>query len=215
MFQELNQASGSFSFSPGTTGLSGGPSQNQYNSYASFLLGMPSSIAKGQENGNNTNTEWFYALYVQDKWQATRKLTVSYGLRWEYYAKPAGDMQRYNPVNNTMSICGVGSVPSDCGTHFSKRLFAPRAGLAYRPSEGFVIRAGYGISYDPFFVGQQILRVYPNQISYSMSGVNSYQPATLLSAGIPPLTFPQTGSGVISMPAAVSLNSMGDSYIRS
>jgi hypothetical protein len=44
---------------------------------------------------------------------------------------------------------------------------------------------------------------------------NSYQPATLLSAGIPPLTFPQIGSSVISMPAAVSLNSMGDKYVRS
>src|SRR5262249_47318350 len=32
MFQELNQPSGAFSFSPGTTGLSGGPVQNQYNS---------------------------------------------------------------------------------------------------------------------------------------------------------------------------------------
>jgi hypothetical protein len=215
MFQELNQASGTFSFGPGTTGLSGGPSQNQYNSYASFLLGRPSSLAKGEENGNNTNSEWFYALYVQDKWQAARKLTVSYGLRWEYYGQPAGDMQRYNPVNNMMSICGAGSVPSDCGTHFSKRLFAPRAGIAYRPSEGFVIRAGYGISWDPFFVGQQILRVYPNQISYSVSGVNSYQPATLLSAGIPPLAFPQIGNGILGMPGTVSLNSMGDNYIRS
>jgi len=216
MFQELNQASGSFSFAAGMTGLSGGPAQNQYNSYAGFLLGLASTIAKGEENGNNVNTEWFYSLYVQDKWQVTRKLTLSYGMRWEYFAPPVGDMQRYDPVANTMSICGSSSAPSgDCGTQFSKRLFAPRLGIAWRPSEGLAIRAGYGISYDPFFIGQQILRIYPNQISYSVTGVNSYQPVTTLSQGIPPLVFPAIGNGAIPMPSAISLNSLGNTYTRS
>lgn len=216
MFQELNQASGSFSFANGITGLSGGPAQNQYNSYAAFLLGDASTIAKGEENGNNLSSEWFYSLYVQDKWQVSRKLTLSYGMRWEYFAPPVGDMQRYDPVANTMNICGSQAVPSsDCGTSFSKRLFAPRLGIAYRPSEGFVIRAGFGVSYDPFFIGQQILRIYPNQISYSVTGANSFQPITTLSQGIPPLVFPAIGNGIIPMPASVSLNSLGDSYTRS
>ncbi len=48
MFQELNQASGSFTFANGITGLNGGPAQNQYNSYAAFLLGLSSSISKGE-----------------------------------------------------------------------------------------------------------------------------------------------------------------------
>lgn len=216
MFQELNQASGSFSFAAGITGLSGGPAQNQYNSYAAFLLGDASTIAKGEEKGNNISSEWFYSLYVQDKWQVSRKLTLSYGLRWEYMAPPVGDMQRYDPVANTMTVCGSQAMPSsDCGTSFSKRLFAPRLGIAYRPSEGFVIRGGFGISYDPFFIGQQILRVYPNQISYSVNGANSYQPVTTLSQGIPALTFPAIGNGVIPMPFGISLNSMGDNYTRS
>jgi hypothetical protein len=216
MFQELNQASGSFSFSNGTTGLSGGPAQNQFNSYASFLLGLASTIAKGEENGNNNSTEWFYSLYVQDKWQVSHKLTLSYGVRWEYFAPPVGDMQQYNATTNNMTICGSSANPSgDCGTSFSKRLFAPRMGVAYRPSEGFVIRAGFGISYDPFFIGQQILRIYPNQISYSVSGPNSYQPVTTLSQGIPALTFPAIGNGVLPMPSGVSLNSLGDTYTRS
>jgi hypothetical protein len=115
-----------------------------------------------------------------------------------------------------MKICGSQAVPSDdCGTKFSKRLFAPRAGLAYRPTETLVIRAGYGVSYDPFFIGQQILRIYPNQISYSVNGANSYTPVTTLAQGIPPLVFPAVGNGIIPMPAAVSLNSLGDSYTRS
>src|SRR5215472_16939292 len=113
-----------------------------------------------------------------------------------------------------MRICGVGSVPSDCRTSMSKKLFSPRLGLAYRPREGFVIRAGYGISWDPVFVGQQLLRVYPNQISYSVSGVNSFRPAVTLASGIPALTFPAFGNGIISVPETVSVNSMGDHYTR-
>jgi hypothetical protein len=216
MFQELNQASGAFTFATGVTGLSGGPAQNQYNSYAGFLLGLPTTIAKGDENGNNVNTEWFYSLYVQDKWQVSHKLTLSYGLRWDYFAPPVGNMQQYDPVANTMTICGSSSAPSsDCGTDFSKKLFAPRLGVAYRPSEGFVIRAGFGVSYDPFFIGQQILRVYPNQITYSVTGANSFQPVTTLSEGIPALPFPAIGNGIIPMPAGISLNSLGSSYTRS
>jgi hypothetical protein len=216
MFQELNQASGSFTFSNGITGLSGGPAQNQYNSYAAFLLGDASSIAKGEENGNNLSSEWFYSLYAQDKWQVSHNLTLSYGLRWEYMAPPVGDMQQYNTANNTMVSCGsAGNPSSDCGTRFSKRLFAPRVGIAYRPSEGFVIRAGAGITYDPFFIGQQILRVYPNQISYSLSGPNSYTPVTTLSQGIPTLTFPDLGNGILPMPSGISLNSLGGTYTRS
>jgi hypothetical protein len=216
LFQELNQASGSFSFADGTTGLSGGPAQNQYNSYASFLLGLSSSVSKGEENGNNINKEWFYSLYAQDKWQVSHKLTLSYGLRWEYFAPPVGNMQQYNATTNIMTVCGSSSNPSgDCGTNFSKKLFAPRLGVAYRPAEGTVIRAGFGVSYDPFFIGQQILRIYPNQISYSVSGVNSFQPITTLSEGIPPLVFPAIGNGQLPMPVSVSLNSMGDSFVRS
>ena len=216
MFQELNQASGSFSFAAGVTGLSGGPAQNQYNSYAAFLLGDASTVAKGEENGNNVSSEWFYSLYVQDKWQVARNLTLSYGLRWEYMAPPVGDMQQYNAQNNTMVVCGSSANPSsDCGTSFSKKLFAPRAGVAYRPSDTLVIRSGFGISYDPFFIGQQILRVYPNQISYSVSGANSFTPITTLAQGIPPLVFPAIGNGVLPMPSGVSLNSLGSTYTRS
>ncbi len=48
-----------------------------------------------------------------------------------------------------------------------------------------------------------------------MTGVNSYQPVTTLSQGIPALVFPAIGNGAIPMPSAISLNSLGASYTRS
>ena len=51
--------------------------------YASFLLGDYSSITQTpQENHREGNQQW--ALFVQDSWKVTRKLTVDYGLRWDY-----------------------------------------------------------------------------------------------------------------------------------
>ena len=43
---ELDNPRGAFSFGGGITALNGGPSPNQFNSYAAFLLGLPSSTSK-------------------------------------------------------------------------------------------------------------------------------------------------------------------------
>ena len=32
---------------------------------------------------------WEHSLYISDQWQVNRKLTLSYGTRWEYYPVPS------------------------------------------------------------------------------------------------------------------------------
>lgn len=56
--------------------------QFQANSYASMLLGYPQS---GQTNGpwNFARNNNYYALYVQDDFKVTSRLSVNYGLRWD------------------------------------------------------------------------------------------------------------------------------------
>ena len=55
--------------------------------YAAFLLGIPtnSSVAAGAPVSINTP---YYALYVEDTWRATRKLTINAGLRYEFEFGP-------------------------------------------------------------------------------------------------------------------------------
>ena len=51
--------------------------------FASFLLGDYSSTTQTpQENYRQGNQEW--GLFLQDTWKVTRKLTVDYGLRWDF-----------------------------------------------------------------------------------------------------------------------------------
>jgi len=54
----------------------------QFNSIGAFLLGLPSALGRTlQAPDTYTTRAWTYSLYARDQWQATRKLTVSYGTR--------------------------------------------------------------------------------------------------------------------------------------
>ncbi len=131
-----------------------GSSQGLANDMASFLLDVPSQVAR------DVNT-YFPALrqtqvfaYVADNWQVSPKFTVNLGLRWEYYGPPtphfAGGFSNYNPSNNTLELAGVGSNPMNLGLQPDYKYFAPRLGIAYRLSSKTVVRSGFGISYTPF-----------------------------------------------------------------
>jgi hypothetical protein len=124
------------------------------NDMASFLLDVPSQVAR------DVNT-YFPALrqtqvfaYVADNWQVSSKLTVNLGLRWEYYGPPtphfAGGFSNYNPSDNTLEIAGIGSNPMNLGLQPQYKYFAPRVGIAYRLDTKTVIRSGFGTSYTPF-----------------------------------------------------------------
>jgi len=104
---EPYSAISSFTFNGNMTALNGGPGPNQFNSYADFLLGIPSAISKSLPWEQITTRTWFYRLYLRDQWQVNRKMTLSYGLGWEYYP-PASrgnrGMELYNFNNNTLMI---------------------------------------------------------------------------------------------------------------
>ncbi len=79
-------------------------------------------------------------------------------------------IERYDPDTNMMLIGGYGGVDWNADTTVSKRLFAPRFGLAYRLGTGGVIRAGYGITYDPYNLGRPMRSPYPAVIQFSANG---------------------------------------------
>jgi hypothetical protein len=113
-----------------------------------------------------------------------------------------------------MLICGVGSVPHDCGVSVSHRLFAPRVGIAFRGSDTFVIRAGYGINFDPYPLAKTTLDNYPVMLALSLNGANTFVPAGTLAQGIPPLVAPDLGNGIIAIPSAFVGNTLADRFVR-
>ncbi len=209
--------SGQFDFTAGVTALRNGAT-DQFNSYAAFMLGLPSSIDKTVMWEENTEITQAYSLYVRDKWQATRQLTLTYGLRWDYFGVPHRadrGMEVYDFTNNTMQFCGVGNVPSDCGViSMGKKNFAPRLGGAYRVSDNTVIRAGYGIAFDPVNIGRNALHSYPVQTMFQAVGVNSYQPSSKMSDGIPTIPAPALGNGVVTLPSTIGVEIFDPKFRR-
>jgi outer membrane receptor protein involved in Fe transport len=174
---EATSAMGVFNFAGGVTTLRGGPSPNQYNSYAQFLLGQTSFVQSGIHpfDGNRlTSRQKSYSFFGQDQWQVSPHLTASLGIRWDFFpmgTRKSRGMERYNFDTNQMSICGVASVPTDCGYHIEQKNFSPRVGIAWRPSDTTVIRSGFGLNYDPYplaFV-RNMLTNYPNDLLFTIN----------------------------------------------
>src|SRR2546427_215667 len=124
------------------------------NNFAAFLLDVPTEVGRDVSvvSGSWRETEFF--TYGQDKWQPTSKLTLDVGLRWELYFPPtpqhSGGYSNYDPTTNTLVLAGIGGNPLNLGRDTFYHYFAPRFGLAYRFTDKFVLRGGFGISYEPF-----------------------------------------------------------------
>jgi hypothetical protein len=222
---ELNNWSprGRFNFRPGVTGLNGGAAANQYNAYAAFLLGLPQEMGKAYQFYDPMATREFQqGYYVRDNWQATRKLSVNIGMRFEHFPimnRGEFGIERYDPETNKVLIGGRGNVPRDAGTNAATLMYAPRIGLAYRFNEKTVIRAGYGITNDPYPLSRPLRSPFPAVLvdEYIATGFGF---AGSLATGIPAARFPDLSSGIIDIPNTFTTNSLqaGDfrrGYIQS
>ncbi len=213
---EAGNGSGTFAFAGGPTTISGGPSPNVFNTVANFLLGLPTSVSTTRipfENNQTRSRNWQFSTFVKDQWQMNRALTASLGVRWDHFpmgTRTTRGLERFDYENNQMLICGVGSIPEDCGYKAGIGNFSPRLGLAYRAGDKLVIRGGYGINYDPYplaFV-RDLLGNYPSGIGLTVSAPNTFQFAGRLADGIPAVTVPDVTSGTIPVPATIGARTL-------
>ena len=207
----------SFSFTGGSTALNGGPSPNQFNSYADFLLGLPQSYGNTVQNVPRiTLRTKEFSLYVRDQWQVNRKLTVDYGTRWEYYPVPTRadrGIERYDFTSGTYLICGEGPTRGLRYPGFEDALLA-RVGVAFRATPTFVIRAGYALSPEQLQMARDSISNYPVTLGYSGTGPNSYTGGGPLSAGIPVPTAPDISQGVLTLPPGVGFTTVPQKFVR-
>jgi hypothetical protein len=213
--------SGGFQFSQGATQLNGGPAGNDYNAFASFLLGLSSNAGKV----SLIPPEYKYyanilGFYVRDQWQLSRKLTVTYGTRWDYYpfaTRGNRGMEYLDVTTNQMIICGVGGNPKNCGITNDTHRFEPRAGFAYRFNDATVFRAGYALSTDPTNIGGVLgnRQNFPDTATSTLPSVNSFSYATTLRQGLPPVIAPDYSSGSVAVPLTTGVFTVNnDQYVR-
>ncbi|WP_035957734.1 TonB-dependent receptor [Bryobacter aggregatus] len=199
---------GGFNFAGGITSRNGGASSTAYNSYADFMLGLPSGMGKDVQYLNPATVRMpSYGMYIRDVWQVTRKLTIDYGIRYEIYPAPRRDHwdgERYDP--NTDKVYRGGY---DTG----HGQFAPRLGIAYRMNDRTVIRLGGGISVDPNTF-RYLRDAYPATLSYQTSGSTSYVPAGSLRTGLPPVIGPDLTQSVFTLAPNIGTTTFPQKFNR-
>jgi hypothetical protein len=101
---------------------------------------------------NSIETQNRYFLYAQDTWRATQKLTVNYGLRWEFYTPEyvngKGNGGFAVLPEGVIRVAGYGGIGMNGNTANNFKQFAPRIGIAYEVNPKTVVRMGYGRSFD-------------------------------------------------------------------
>lgn len=172
---------GAFGFNGNWSGNAGWPglAHSAGNSFADFLMGVANS---SQTSASGVYAKWIYArywgIYGQDTWQASPRLTLIYGLRYEYqspWTYSSNQVTTFDAVNNKLVLpenSSTATLPasgaqaslfaaypfettSSIGLplHYDqgdKNNFGPRAGFAFRPfnDQRTVIRGGYGVYFN-------------------------------------------------------------------
>ncbi|HEY2015169.1 MAG TPA: TonB-dependent receptor [Bryobacteraceae bacterium] len=160
------------------------------NAFASFLLGYYNSASISNVSAPQyRKSAW--ALFLQDTWKVTRKLTLDYGLRWdlqkpmrELNARTSGFSRSVaNPAANGLmgGVIYEGNGAGRCNCDLVNTYpfaIGPRIGVAYQMNDKTVIRAGWGVVYS-----------FTNTFSY-IGGGNSQ------GMGFNTLNFPSPGNGL-------------------
>jgi hypothetical protein len=147
---------------------------------ADFIFGLPSQINQGSDTVVNLR-QYVHAVYAQDDWHVSKKLTVNVGLRWEF-ATPLferdNNYSNFNPQTVSMQRATAGSLKNRSLVNPDYGDFGPRIGFAYSIDPKTVVRGGYGISYTFF-----------NRVGSALEGINA--PQALF--GVINQTFPNGG----------------------
>jgi hypothetical protein len=117
----------------------------------SFVATGQGSLSVTSQKNSNLLTQTL-SLYAQDSWKATPRLTLIYGVRWEWSPAPTGrgttTLASWEGVSNPATIALAPSGTPLWKTTYGN--FAPRLGVAYSLNQkhDFVLRANWGIFYD-------------------------------------------------------------------
>ena len=193
-YAQTNIPTGIFNFNPDLTALNANNTAGSGLGLATFLLGYPSG---GSANSPNlvAASQLYPALFANDDWHISPKLTLNVGVRWEHsgpWTERFNNISIFQPntPNSVLSAAGL-NVPGNIalvnsaadsyrsGIRPDWKQFAPRLGAAYQLTQNTVFHAGYGIFW------------LPNDVAWSTSPnndpINSYTTNVLESiyTGVP------------------------------
>jgi hypothetical protein len=196
-----NDVYGTFNFNASIAGVG----------FAEFLLGIPYNATRLDPLVNRPNKNRQAGFFISDTFKVSPKLTLDYGLRWDYYGiAKYKDGLMYNFDLGSGKVIVPQDVANKVHPLFPKNLpiatgqvvpdvpltnFRPRISAAYRLTNKMVIRGGYGEFTDswsytarrpgsgPFVLSESYNNVITNSVPL-FSFPNPF-PSSLASASVP------------------------------
>jgi len=169
----------------------------------SLLLGFPSAGSFLQATKMYQYVD-YYGFYVHDDFRVNSKLTLNFGLRYEYETGLKAvdntlitgfDRAVKSPITVTTPVAGFTPVGGlmyagkDGGRtmtgNLNKNKFAPRGGFAYQLNAKTTIRGGYGMFWAPISYGFQNTLGYSQTTAYLASVDGNFTPAGSISNPFP------------------------------
>jgi hypothetical protein len=118
---------------------------------ADLIVGIPFLDDIGLQLTNPHTRSWEMHFYGTDTYKVTPRLTLTYGIRYEYqapYTEAGNNAANYNPTTDSILLAGRGG--NSAGLVNSRwNDFAPRLGFAFQVTPKTVLRGGYGLFYSP------------------------------------------------------------------
>ena len=200
-FQDLGDAPGTYTFSGAFTQANPNVSGDGTGSdLADLLLGYPTS---GQVETSTLLKTYldYHAIFAQDDFRVTRRLTLNLGLRYEsetglkennnqlavgFDRTAKADLSQSTTVTGGILFAGVNGNRRDIGD-LSRLKFAPRLGAAFQIDAKTVVRGGYGILYGPTRYDPigALAPGYTQYTTYLASNDNNQTPAGVLDNPFP------------------------------
>ena len=177
--------------------------------YASFLLGLVNNGVVNPAADVRTGKH-FIGLFAQDSWKITRKLTLDYGLRYDYATYPKEQYGRMPTLAPTLANPTVAGRPggilyeATCNCSLASNYplaFGPRLGVAYQITPKTVFRAGFAVAYDGTATATTGANSATANNAFSAPGFGD--PAMQLQQGVPQayvLPWPNFSAGAYPNP---------------
>lgn len=167
---------------------------------ADFLLGIPYNSQRLNPLINRTSRQNQGGLFFNDSFKLTPKLTIEYGVRWDYYGTPVyDDGLMWNWDSSTGNVIVATGTKSKVSALYPSTItvtegsvipspkltnLRPRISAAYRISDKLVVRGSYG----------EFTETWSYLTSGRLNGSGPFQLAesynNVLTNGVPLFTFP-------------------------
>lgn len=121
--------------------------------FAAFMLGIPLNANSAEGVPTNDMHQQKVGLYWLDDWKATTRLTINYGMRWDWYGPviDAGGRIRNLSFEGGRTLPLLVPEPLAVAKLYDVnwKQYMPRLGVVYRFNDRTVLRMGSGLFFSP------------------------------------------------------------------